>query len=306
MFRSAITATTILLAMATGAMAQVELKQKILENGKTTASTRSKVHQVLSIADQEVETKTDQTIVVTSVSGKRAADGTIRLTTKVDSLKANLNLPGGVELEFDSAKPVEPQGTQYDILLNLMQVVAKTSSTSVHGKDNRVVSIEVDTSEHEKLDDMLKKMIKGRFEPEYLKEASNKKMDQIPSQPVKKGDTWEIEQTVRLEAGQTMTFKTTYKYAGTIDRKGKTLHKITFISTEVEYAQDDPDAQAKVINSNLKIKASDGTILFDQKLGRVVEQEEMVHIIGDMTFSINDQELPAKLDLKFDTKTAVK
>lgn len=185
MIRSLIIATTIVLTLATHSFAQVELRWKVADNEKLSTTARTKVDQTLSIADQDLKTKTEQTIVVSTVSDQRSPDGTIRRTSKIESLKANMSLPGGVELEFDSAKPVEPQGTQYDVVLDLLQAVAKTNSKSVLGKDNRTISIEVDRSEHEKLDDTVKRLIEGRFDSGYLKEASNKELDQIPSKPVK-------------------------------------------------------------------------------------------------------------------------
>jgi hypothetical protein len=305
MIRSTIAATTIVLSLATCSFAQVDLRWKIADNETLTTTARTKVEQTLSIAGQDLETKTETTLVVSTVSGKRSPDGTIGRTSKIESLKSDLSLPGGVVIEFDSSKPVEPQGTQYDVLLDLMQVVAKTNSTSVCGDDNRVISIDVDRSSHENLDDTVKQLIKGPFDSDYLKEASNNDLDQIPSKPIKEGDTWTLTKTVRLEAGQSLTFTTRYEYAGTVDRDGKALHKITYTSTEVSYGQENPSGPAKVTDSDLKIESSDGTILFDSNLGRIVEQKEKVHIKGDMTFDINGQELPGKLDLAFDNKTTI-
>ena len=305
MKRMMITAALIL-GLATSAPAQVKLKWKVGENEKLTSTTKTLVHQMLSIAGMDIETKNEQTVVAETVTGKRAEDGTIRKKSTIKSLKADLTMPGGVTLNFDSSKAISPQGTQFDVLLDLMQAVSKTSSTTVLGKDNRVVSVKADTSAHEKLDDQIKAMLKGRFDSDYLTELSNKELDQVPSKPLKKGASWKLSQTLRLEAGQSLTFKTTYKYDGTIKRKDQTLDKITFTSTDVSYKQEGDGAGAKVTDSKMKIQSSKGEILFDRGLGRIVANSEKVHIKGELTLEVNNQTLPAKLDLKIENKTSVR
>lgn len=64
----------------------------------------------------------------------------------------------------------------------------------------------------------------------------------------------------------------------------------------------DAPSPLKVIKSDLKVEASDGTMFFDREAGCVVESKGKTQIKGSMTFSINDMELPGELDLTIETK----
>ena len=74
----------------------------------------------------------------------------------------------------------------------------------------------------------------------------------------------------------------------------------------VAYAQDDnPQAQLKVLQSNLKVEVSKGTILFDNEKGQTVENTSFTRVAGDMTFSINGMDFPGKLDLTMDSNSVL-
>ncbi|MBI3837448.1 MAG: hypothetical protein HY288_05895 [Planctomycetia bacterium] len=47
-------------------------------------------------------------------------------------------------------------------------------------------------------------------------------------------------------------------------------------------------------------------VLFDRQRGPVVESCSSMRITGDMVFTANNMDLPAKLDLKMQTTTVVK
>jgi hypothetical protein len=303
MYRAILTAAAIVWGMSATAEAQVKLQLKFADNAKISETVTTRTHQILSLAGMDIETKADETVSTTTTCGKRQADGTIQLTSKVDAITSKLTLPGGVELEFDSAATNEPAGTAFDFLLEVYAVIPKITSSSVLDKDNRVVSVEVDKKPLEDLSDMAKAVLKGRFDSDYLQEIANKQMDRLPTSAVEKGDSWQVSLTARLGGGQSLTFNTTYTYEGTIEKDGKTLDKITSKVTEVKYAQDDPNAAAQVSASKLKVESSSGTILFDRKTGRVVSDNEKLHVIGTMTLDINGMEFPAKLDLTIE-KTA--
>jgi hypothetical protein len=306
MYRAILTAAAIVWGMSATAEAQVKLQLKFPDNAKITGTVTTRTHQILSLAGMDIETKSDETVSTITTSGKRKADGTIQLTSKVDAVKSKLTLPGGVELEFDSTTPNEPAGTAFDFLLEICAVIPKIVSTSVLDKDNRVVSVKVDEKPLEDLSDMAKAVLKGRFDSDYLKEIANKQMDRLPTSAVEKGDSWQVSLTARLGGDQTLTFNTTYTYEGTIGKDGKTLDKITSKVTEVKYAQDDPDAPAQVTASKLKVESSSGTLLFDRKTGRTVSDNEKFRVTGTMTLDINGQEFPAKLDLTIEKKATEK
>src|SRR5207253_697048 len=100
----------------------------------------------------------------------------------------------------------------------------------------------------------------------------NQELARFPDKPVKPGDTWERTSEANIGGGQTLTFQTRYKYDGTIERNGKTLDRISSVSTEVSYAMDqNAQSPLKITGSELKITSSDGLILFDRERGVTVE-----------------------------------
>lgn len=305
MTRLSIAMVLMLLIAPSLAHAQVRLEHKITEGSKVKTTSSTKTHQILNIADMDIETRNSQTIVTVTTAGQRDEQDNIRVLTRIDSIKANLVLPGGVELEFDSTKETEPQGTQFDFVLDVLSATAKTKFTMLHGKDNKVTSVDIDRTEIDKLDDTAQAMLKGQMDPKYLAEAANQELGEIPSEEISAGDTWERTLTMRLEGGQSLTFKNAYKYEGTVEQQGKSLDKITVATKAVTYAMDNPDSPLKVTGSDLKVSSSAGTILFDRKLGRVAQQKSKVQIKGDITFDANGTELPAKLDLTFDVSSVV-
>jgi hypothetical protein len=61
-----------------------------------------------------------------------------------------------------------------------------------------------------------------------------------------------------------------------------------------------------VKESALKPAETKGELLFDRMLGYTVTSTSSIQIVGEMTFVINGQELPTKLDLKIETGTETK
>ena len=105
MYRTMTAATIVLLFVASTATAQTKLEFKYTEGSRSITNVESKTHQILTIAGMDIETKSEQFIVMSIEVGKRGEDGTLRLKQKFDRMQTNLNLPGGLELQFDSGNP---------------------------------------------------------------------------------------------------------------------------------------------------------------------------------------------------------
>ncbi len=129
----------------------------------------------------------------------------------------------------------------------------------------------------------------------------NQQLGVLPTDPVKLGDRWRREETMEVGGGQALHFVNYYEYAGELTKDGRKLDKFTVYSESVSFslAEDSP-LPLKVTKSDLQIAESSGTVLFDRALGRIVERHSRKQITGQMTFSINNMELPGKLDLTFD------
>ncbi len=293
------TIALVLLAIPHAALAQVKLELKLPDGQKTISVVKISTKQVLTLAGMNIESGSDQEMSISTTNAKRAPDGTLRQQQKIEALKAKLTLPGGVNLEFDSTQPdAPPAGTQFDVLLDLIKVNVKANWTVVRDKENRVTAIEGREKVLEGLDEAKRALLQKQLDPAYLRETANKELDKLPMKPVNKGDTWEVTETLRLEQGQNMTFKTKYTYQGTADRNSRQLDKIDVETLEVGYGVDaDAPLPLKVKGADLKPKTLEGVIYFDREKGNVVESRSSVQIKGTINFEVNGQELPAQLDL---------
>ena len=107
-------------------------------------------------------------------------------------------------------------------------------------------------------------------------------------------------------AGQIMTFQTKYTYEGTVEKDGKTLDRITSKTLSVDYSLQDSPLPLQLKGSDLKAAESEGVTLFDRELGRAVESNSSIRITGEITFAVNNMDLPSKLDLKMQSGVVVK
>ena len=279
--------------------AQVKFEVKLPDDQKTTSAVTVSTKQSLSIAGQSIDSATEQNITISTINGKRNADGVLKQQQKITALQAKLTLPGGVNLEYDSTKPDAPAaGTMFDAFLDLIKANAKAAWTVTRSKDNRVVSIEGREKILEGLDDAKKALLKKQIDPAYLRDAANKELEKLPAKPVNAGDSWQVTETLRLDQGQTMTFKTKYTYAGTVEREGKQFEQIDSVTEEVKYTIDaDAPLPLKVKSAELTPTTLEGFILFDREKGAIAESRSSVQIKGTINFEANGQALPANLDL---------
>ena len=90
-------------------------------------------------------------------------------------------------------------------------------------------------------------------------------------------------------------------------KNGRTLDKIAVTAATVKYAVEEAAASpVKVVQSDLKVEATAGHLLFDRETGYVVEQSSTNRITGALTLDINGMQAPGKLDLTISSDTATK
>jgi hypothetical protein len=295
-------------ALVSAVEAQVKLTRKVPE-GKRAHVTTQHTDQKLTIAGQEIPTVVDVVNTESYTYQKAEADGTTRVAVKNEGMVFTLKLMGNVVGQYDSAKP---DATKVDIpqlqpTFDGFKAINGKTRTMVFDKDGKLKVIEG-------VDAILAGApaeARANLEKGYSKEAHEKgakiDRDRLPNRELKKGDKWQVVETSDIGGGQTFTFDMFYEYQGTIEKDGRTLDKISIYAGTVKYAMEaDPMAPFKVVNSDLKIESSTGMMYFDREKGEVVEVSNSVRITGPMTFSINNMELPGKLDLVLDNQTVVK
>lgn len=292
--------------LATTGQAQVKLVPKFEEGTAVTQETNSKTHQILTINGQEVETDSEESTTSTRTIGQRQTDGTLPIAIKVEAVKINLNLPGGINFQYDSTAPAPKDADErLAFLTDIFKAIAGSSYTVAVDKEGKAVSVEgLDKllQKAEELNPQAGAMLKSRLDVERIKAQVGEERARYPEILVREGESWNRTESQALGGGQTLTFEKTYEYLGTVEKEGKALDKIGVKVTGVTYTMDaDSPSPLKVEKSDLKIDSSEGTILFDREAGRAIEETLLTRIKGDMTMSIMGQQLPATLDLTLDT-----
>ena len=278
--------------------AQVTLELKYAEGTKSSTQTESSVNQTLTLAGQDVLTKSSTFMTTSASIGTRAADGTLAIVEKVESMQAELDL-NGTKLQFDSANPDKKADIpQLEQFLDLFRAAVRLPTTRTLEKTNKLRSITLPDGEYEKLGEAAK----DRFDPVKLKKASEQVLGYLPEGPVKAGDKWERATEVNLGAGQLMSFRTMYEYTGTVERDGATLDKIEGKAFEVSLSiVGNPALQ--LTKSDLKVKESATTHLFDRERGVLVSKVGKVRIDGPLTLVIGGMTLEGKVDLTMEEKS---
>lgn len=290
-------AVAIVLIGATRVMAEVTLELKFPEESKATLQSELSVDQTLTLAGQDIVTKSSTFAVSTSSVGKRAEDGSLAVTDRVDVFQSELNI-NGTKVQFDSANPDKKADVpQLEPVLDIYRAIIKFPITKTFDAKNKLIAAKLPEGEFEKLGDLAKE----QFDPEKLKKATEQVLAFLPDGPVKEGETWERSTESNLGSGQVMSFRTKYEYKGTIEQDGRTLDKIEGKAFEVSLAING-NPMLQLTKSDLKIKESASTILFDREKGHVVSRVSKVRIDGPLTLTINGMELPGKVDLTMQDK----
>lgn len=301
MMRLMLTSLLSLFVATSANSADVRLKQVPRENGqgKTTVSTT--VNQTLTIAGMDVVTAATSEMVMSFKSGKRNADGKLAVESRIESMLVTQEVQGQT-YNFDSTNPDQKGTSPFEFLRDLHKAAVGQVTTTIYGKDNRVVDVTFDKNITKDLPDQAKDLVKDLFDPEYLKQTGNQELDRLPSQAVSKGDTWTRTQVVGFGAGQTMTFQVQYTYDGVVDRNGKQLDKITSKSLSVDFKIENPNLPLKLKSSKLT-PSGKTELFFDRSQGAIVLAIADGRVTGDLVFEANGMELPSKLDLKMASKT---
>lgn len=296
-----LTCVATLLVLCAGSQAAEKFSPKFLESSKQVRETESKVEQTLTLAGMALETKVTAFAVTESAAGTRDAEGKLPIVDTTKVLQVEMNLPGGLKVQFDSGNPdKEAENPLLNPVLDVFRTIVKYPITTVVNRENKIESSKFADNAQEKLP----KEVQTYLTPEKQKKEQEDTWKFLPDKEVNVGDEWERFIDKDLGGGQTMNFKMKYAYAGPETKDGKTYQKFNVTSQEVTYTLD-PNANPMVqcTKSDLKINKSSGTILYDPATGELPHRESSVNITGTLTLVINGQELPGELDLTMTEKS---
>lgn len=284
--------------MSTASFAQVQLKT-LLVPGVHKHEQITKVAQTLSIAGMETKSASESIVTSKQTIGKRGEDGKVKSEASVAKMQLSIKAAGS-EYMFDSANPDQKGTSALEVLRTAHQAIMKAKTVTTFDKKNRVEKVEFDQGLLEGIPDQIKALVKTQTDGEYLKQVANAELDRVPAKPVKKGDSWNVTETVDFGGGQLMTFETKYTYAG-VDA-AKKMDKITSKVEKIDFEIKNSPLPITLKSHELKPKESSGEFYFDRKAGRFMSSKSKLVVAGKLTFEANGVELPAELDLTMESE----
>ncbi len=275
------------LSAAAPAAAQVKLEQKY--------APRTSFKQQLTV-------QTNQTLVGQATSsdvkgntlftyGPRTTDGSVNVSEKAEALSFTIK-SAQIELKFDSADPAtfKSQDSNVQFILDIIkkQLDAVIEYSIAGGQVGEI-----------------KGLAEGSLQnPEDERLRRQQSIARIPAEEVKPGQSWERTAEIAVGAGQTISTTRKYTYVGSVDKfatvkGGKQLHKIEFTDADVKFfIKPNRGFPGEVKNCDLKASETKGTLLFDADLGRVVQSDSLLHIVGNVDLDVMGTKIAGPLDLK--------
>ena len=289
--------------------AQVKLEFKFPEGKRLTYKTTSRVRQVLTFMNNmEKESVLRETKVWTRLVGKRRANSTVPIDEKVDFLRNEYTLPGGIKLTLDSSDPsLKINNPELSFVADVFKLESTIAYTVVLEGQAKVKAIEGTEGLRERAEKLNSPLASEEFlneiRPEKLAAKFEQAIHRFPDIPARTGQPWERTEVLEVN-GKTFGTRKKYEYRGTEKKGEKILEKITSKVLEIKYDQE-PKSKlpVKVIKSDLKVESSDGTILFDHEEGHIVSASERIRIKGSMTYSAGGVDQTVPFDLNFDANT---
>ncbi len=292
----------LLVGVVTAARADVMLAFK-LQEGSSNTHHEEVIDQILTLNGMEIVTKAKTVATMRSEISAPGKDGSRRIKETFLTMTANLDLPGGLKLVYDSAKPDEAKvdNPALQPALDAFKAFKGLTYSVTLNKDLKVQSVEGTEAFPPALS------AAGGLTKESIKRETDQHWSLLPGKSVKKGERWNRTENKDLGGGQNLIYDVFYEYQGTVEKGGKSFEKLgVFVNTA--RLEIDPNAQlpAKVKQSDLKIESSSGEILLDRESGNVVERTTRTRIVGPLTLDVMGMEIAGKLDLTLDQTTVTK
>ncbi|MCA9109220.1 MAG: hypothetical protein KDA52_04675 [Planctomycetaceae bacterium] len=283
--------------------AQVSLRYNPTVTQGTVIRTEAEIEtsQTLTIAGMPLETGANNFATIVTTIGPSTATGGYTATGEYEVLQADLSLPGGMKVAFNSNNPdVEPDNAQLAVIVDMLRAIAPAKWKLEMGADHKVLSAEYTGGPITGVSDIFK----NDTDPERLKDRSNNEVSRYATEPVNPGETWTRTENHDLGSGQSFELEIEYTYAGPEEKDGHNLEKVTVkIHSAVLHVADNPASPAKVTESDLKVDSSEGTLWYDPEQNLYIETEQKFRVTGSLTLSVNGMELPGELDLTMKSKS---
>jgi hypothetical protein len=292
-------------AFVPAAVAQdtVDLQWKFEKDKPIYQELTTKTTQVLKVQGNDITQDQEQTFYFSWTLVKEDKDKkTLELKQKIEGVKMKFNM-AGQPIVYDSTNPGNAQsalteffkaliGTEFTITLDTTKMVV----TDVKGRDDFLKKLVAANAQMENL-------LKQILSEESLKQMADPTFGVLPGKPVKIGDKWERKSTLSL--GPIGTYDNVYTY--TYEGKDKDLDKIK-VDIGLTYkvpAGETGGLPFKITSADLKPKDAKGSILFNNKEGRVASSTMSLNLEGKISIEIggNKTDVELKQTQTTDVKT---
>ncbi|MCA9078796.1 MAG: hypothetical protein KDA93_27480 [Planctomycetaceae bacterium] len=293
----------VIASVAASAEAQVSLNYSPAVTEGTKIRTEMEVEntQTMTIAGMALETQANNFATIVTTIDKPTDSGGYTSTGGYEVLQADLSLPGGFKVQFNSNNPGEaPANPQVAMIHGMLKAMAPAKWSLEMGADHKVLKAEFIDGPIKGVSDIFK----HDLDPERIKERGNNEVFIYATEPVKPGESWTRVEKLDLGSGQSFELEREYTYVGPEEKAGRKLEKVTVAVKSVDLqVADNPALPAKVSESELKVESSEGTLWYDPEQKLYVDTDQTFRVKGSITLTINGMDLPGELDLTMKAKS---
>jgi hypothetical protein len=251
----------------------------------------TKTEQTMKVMGQEVKQVQDQTFYIEWTGQEPKGDDWI-VKQKIVGVKMEINI-GGNQIAYNSAEPNAPKNPMTDFF----EALTKAELTlTVSKKNMSVQKVEGADSLIEKLSGtnaQLLPLLKSILSENALKQMAEPTWAAFPTEPVKKGSTWERKFT--LDLGGIGTYDT--KYNMTVESVDKAEGKVK-IDAKLDYKPptDKRNLPFAIKSGQLASKDGTGNAVFNREKGRIDSSNIKMNIAGTLDIEIAGTTTQVTLD----------
>lgn len=273
------------------------LKYKIVE----TTTQKLTMNQLISdsVATQE------QNLAISV--GMRNPEGLLDVQYGVEKLKMSHKLPGGLELQYDSANPMMPAEPSLEAAYQVYKALSKAKWTVQFNGVNQVVAVRDRDKVLMNMPPELVELIRSQFDSEYLLKQTKQEFGFVPDAPVAVGESWTRTREIRLDLGQVFEFEMEYKFQGVFDFQGKKVWEISHRPKSVRYSMlPNSPSPIKLVTSDLTVREGGmGKVSIDIETGKVVDAIEDFAIGGPLEFESDGKKINGKVEFRINSSQSL-
>lgn len=261
-------------------------------NYRTTAETE----QVQSFMGQKVTVTMKQTDVTQRSLEAINDDGNLRVKSENKQLTVTMKSALG-EYKFDSKAAEREKGSVLAGALN--PIYERLSGATL----TMVITPRGEVKEVEGIDMLLADVLKdnplgaqfaGGGSKGAARLSQQESSDQLPEQPVKKGDKWEIPYEMELPKLGKVTGKRVYTFED-VDKVGERATVRLGVTLEMSFDVA-LDMTGVKVTGKMAVTDSSGTVQFDPKRGQTISKKAKYTIGGDLSVEAGGNVIPVRSD----------